>query len=116
MKTRGLTLLEIIISMVILALVMTGLANIFISSKGYILRSRRRMAGGELGRFFVDPLQMDVRQDLWNQTCLGGNNPSCPSEAVINNVNYTANYNITPVDSLELHRVIVDINWSEPQQ
>lgn len=67
MRKRGFTLLEIIISVVIFTLTVTGMANVFLTGKRWILHARSRMAGGELGKFFLDPLQMEVRQDTWDQ-------------------------------------------------
>ncbi len=41
---------------------MLGLTNLFVSGKRYILHSRARMTGGEIGRLFLDPLNMAVHQ------------------------------------------------------
>jgi Tfp pilus assembly protein PilV len=63
---KALTLFEILVSVVILALVITGLANVFVAGKRYIKYSRLRMGGGEIGKRFLDPLQTYVRQNDWN--------------------------------------------------
>lgn len=65
MKKKAVTLMEILIALVLLAIIMAGLVNLFISGKRWILHMHTRMAGGEIGRQFLDPLQMDVRQDQW---------------------------------------------------
>src|SRR3989338_5521605 len=82
MRKKGLSLLEILISTLILALLMIGLGNIFVAGKKLILHSRSRMTGGELGKNFLDPFQRLVRQDEWdtgpNQNCLAAEN--CPDE------------------------------------
>lgn len=114
---KGLTLLEIIISVLILSLLMLGLANIFISGKRYLLHARARMAGGELGRHFIDPLQMDVRQDTWDSP---GNNltviqpPFIVQTQTLNSITYNSTYNITNITGTDLRRVVVNINWNEP--
>lgn len=130
---KALTLLEILVSALILALVMTGLANIFLTGKRYILRSRARMTGGELGKLFLDPLQMAVRQDTWNQS---GNflntgttycdndpahstqqNPACPSQAdrTLDRIEYSAEYNTTsPFPNSEMRKVVTTVRWTEP--
>jgi Tfp pilus assembly protein PilV len=46
MNKKALTLFEIIVSVVILALAVTGLANVFVAGKRYIQHSRSRMTGG----------------------------------------------------------------------
>jgi prepilin-type N-terminal cleavage/methylation domain-containing protein len=63
---KGLTLVEIIVAMVLLAGVMAGLTNVFVSGSRYVLHSRSRLSSMELGKFFLDPLQNEVRQDTWN--------------------------------------------------
>lgn len=133
-KKTGLTLLEILISTIILALVMTGLANIFIAGKRYILHSRARMTGGELGKLFLDPLQMDVRQDEWNQAENSLNtvttycdsdpghaaeqNPACPlaADRLLGGIEYSAKYEISApfLPNSDLRRVKLTLTWNEP--
>lgn len=112
----GLTLLEILISTLIFALVMTGLVNLFIAAKRLTLHARSRMQAAELGRFFLDPLQMQVREDMWATNCLGTNNcASMPASETLNNIPYNATYDITDVSgtTLRLRRAKVNINWDE---
>lgn len=115
MNKKGLTLLEIIISTLILSLVMIGMVNLFISGKRWLLHSRSRMVGAELGKYFLDPLQQQVRQDTWNDptNCLGTGN--CTNETVNTaQGNYTAQYNTNPNTPItNLTRVVVNITWNE---
>jgi type II secretory pathway pseudopilin PulG len=75
MQKKALTLLEILISVIILAVTVSGLAGIFLTGKRYVLHSRLRMSGGEFGKVFIDPLQAYVREaqtaagadDAWDQ-------------------------------------------------
>jgi Tfp pilus assembly protein PilW len=116
-NSSGLSLVEILVSIVILSLVLFGFVNLFISGKRFIIHSRLRMTGGELGRYFLDPLQAHVRQDTWNQS----GNPLTPSPAyngspmAIDNVNYTPNFTVisVPVGSSEVRKVKVNIIWNE---
>jgi len=117
MSKKGLTLIEILVSCVILALVLTGLVSIFIAGKRHVLHGRSRMTASELGRYFLDPLQMQVRQDDWGANCLSQGN--CPNEIIGTaqglDRDYTATYTITnnnPINNL--NKVRVDITWSEP--
>ena len=73
MKRKGLTLVEIIVSMLILGLVMLGLSNLYISSKRWLIHARARMIAAELCRYFVDPLQNNVKFINWSTSCLGSN-------------------------------------------
>jgi len=64
-KNSGLSLVEVLVSMLILAVVIGGLTNLFLSTKELVLHLHSRMVAGKLGRYFLDPLQMYVRQDTW---------------------------------------------------
>ena len=113
--------MEIIISMVILALVITGIANVFVAGKRLILHSRSRMAGGEVGKIFLDPLQAYVRQDTWaGSNCFNTNNgsspanmtncPSVPATYTIGTSTYTPQYYISNIDT-DIKKVKAKITW-----
>jgi Tfp pilus assembly protein PilV len=115
MNKKALTLLEIIVSIIILSVTMIGLANIFISGKRYILHARARMGGGELGKFFLDPLQAEVREDTWNAP---GNNltvqPYPHMQEGVNNIIYNYTYTVAPAPgNANLRRVVAEIGWNE---
>ena len=113
-NVSGMTLTEVLVAAVILALVLAGVANIFIAEKRYILHSRSRMSGGELGKIFLDPLQMDVRQDLWSTNCLGSSSGCTSAAQIINSISYTPAYTITDVGyGTTLRRVVLQITWNE---
>jgi Tfp pilus assembly protein PilV len=109
MNKRALTLLEIIISVVILSLVVTGLVNVFVAGKEYIQHSRRRMSAGEIGKKFLDPLQAYVRQDTWSTNPLGTKNVPQSTNGI-----YTATYIVTdhPSDS-DIKKVKASVSWPE---
>jgi len=126
----GLTLIEIIVSIVIFTLVLTGLTGLFISGKNIILHSFYRLGGGELGRLFLDPLQMHVRQDTWDNAvtndlslgmryCGGASAPqaqSCASvpQRTLRGREYSGTYEVYGFGGgLDLRRVYLTINWPE---
>lgn len=114
MREKGLSLLEIIVAAVIMSLMITGLANIFIAGKRHAIHTRSRMIGGELGRSFLDPLQMDVRQDQWGSNCLSSLT-GCPGTETIDGITYTPNYTITNDSPIpNVNKVEIDITWNEP--
>ena len=131
---RGLTLMEIIVSSIIVALSLMGLANLFVLGRTQIAHSRSRMAGGEIGRVFLDPLQMQVRQDTWNagaatndltataagvRYCDGdpahAQQAHCPpaNERMLHGIGYNAEYGIDNVANTDLRRVQLTIRWQE---
>ena len=123
-KQNALTLIEILISTVVLSLVFLGLLNLFISGRRFLEHSQSRMGGGELGKVFMDPLQMQVRQSDWvdsgvttgtgNQLQLGNTITSAQS---LNGITYTATSAVYTVDAAgNLRGVQTSINWQETQQ
>jgi len=126
--------MEIIVSVLLIALVLAGMANIFVAGKRYILHSRSRIAGGDLGRYFLNPLQMDVvasekstgALDGWDQANnrlqipLGSASSTWTGAThTVNNIIYTPVYTITRVNDgagvdTGLRRVVVNISWTEP--
>ncbi|MFH0917605.1 MAG: prepilin-type N-terminal cleavage/methylation domain-containing protein [Candidatus Omnitrophota bacterium] len=139
---KGFSLVEILVASAIFSLVMLGLVSVFIAAKGQILHSRERMMSAEIGKLFIDPLQMDVRADTWaagvasNALTLtapgfpvycdsvGGHtqNKNCPpsAERKINNSFFSAEYEIydgvraTAIAGTDLRRVVTKVSWTEP--
>lgn len=113
MHKKGFSLIEIIVATFVLALVITGLAYVFLAGKRHILHTRSKIQATELGRFFLAPLQIDVRQDEWGSNCLSAGT-GCPGVQAIDNITYTPTYDITDVSGTNLRKVKVTINWTEP--
>lgn len=120
MLKKGFSLFEIIVSLIILSIAITGMVVLFTSSKKFILHGRSTFAGTELGRVFLDPLQADVRWDTWGNNCVSTNgvNTNCsPDPQVINGISYTPAYTKTQVgvtNATSLCRVTLNLNWTEP--
>lgn len=132
MKKRGLTLLEILTATIIFSLVILGLTNLFITAKMHILHSRFRMTGGEIGKLFLDPLQMHVRQDTLGVAgnalntgttyCDNGipghtQNPICPPAIqgrTIDGTPYSSQFIITNLpQNANIRKVRATISWNE---
>lgn len=116
MRNKGLSLIEIIVSLILLSSVMAGIAGIFFAGKRHVMHARDRMASGELGKSFLDPMQMQVRQDTWDSVgnSLTPNTTPVTSPAVkVDTVDYTPQYDVKAVTSKDLRKVKVKINWTE---
>ena len=126
-KEAGLTLVEILISMLIFALIMGGLANLFVATKRHILHAHSRMVASELGRYFLDRLQLHVRQDTWdtssnylnigeyrspNNPCSDYDSASWLEEPQLNNISYFSAQKVEDKDGLRKVKLI--ICWEEP--
>jgi Tfp pilus assembly protein PilV len=122
MKLKGLTLVEIIVSCIILSLVVAGLAGMFVVGKRYIAHSRSRLSAAQLTRYFLDPLQMNVSASDWGNNCLSKDpTTGCPGPVSPDDITYTPNYTINdtdpdnpdPILKLKLRTVNLTINWTE---
>jgi Tfp pilus assembly protein PilV len=115
--SSGISMLEIIISMMILALVLVGLINVFVVSRGYMAHGRSRISASQLATVFLDPLQNEVNQTSWNTSAnlLNVTTVDRVGTAVpIDGVYYTPTYNVTDQSSdTALRRVTVNITWNE---
>jgi len=129
-KQKGFSLVEVLVASVIFFLVMAGLSGVFISGNKLIIHARERMASAQLGKFFLDPLQADVRQDTWDCTgassCGGIVNRLNVSSAqvsftsqTVNSRPFSATYTVADgtIDSAlagtDLRRVSATITWDE---
>ncbi len=111
----GFTLVEILVAAVIFSLVIAGLLGVFSAGNRHLMHTRERMTGSELGKFFIDPMQMDVRQDEWDATNpLRAAGPSSPVSQTINYRNFTSGHTTESVSGTNLRRVITTITWDEP--
>ncbi|MFH1281470.1 MAG: prepilin-type N-terminal cleavage/methylation domain-containing protein [Candidatus Omnitrophota bacterium] len=110
---NGFSLFEILVSSVIFSLVMLGMVSVFISAKRLVLHARERMVSAEIGKFFIDPLQMDVKFENWGQA---GNIFTSGGSGVtqrINGVDFSGTHAVAVVAGTDLRRVITTINWTE---
>ena len=110
MHTKALTLLEIIISVVIFALVVMGLANVFVVGKRYVVHSRCRVTAAEFGKRCLDPLWQHIREDEWPTTF---NSSSFPVSYTFAGITYTSNAFASTDVSSGIKRVTTTINWTE---
>ena len=108
--------MEVLVSALIFALVLIGMANLFIAGRRYIMHARTRMTSTELGRYFLDPLQMQVRQDQWSTNCLGTGTCVNPPTKTIDNIDYNAAYNVSAgPGTTDVRKVKTTITWQEFQ-
>lgn len=110
--------MEILVSLMVLSLVFLGLLNLFISGRKYIQHSQSRITAIELGKLFMDPLQMEVRQNDWdgsgNYLTVGRIIPFDPQTKA--SVTYSATSDpVTAVGTTTLRRVKTTITWNEKQ-
>ena len=114
-KNSGFTLLEIIISTIILSLLLLGMLGVFVAGNTWVGHFRERMVSVELGKFFLDPLQDQVRQDTWAGSQLANPGSYNGISQTINNRVFNEIHTVSPtIAGTDLHRVTSTISWTEP--
>ncbi len=116
--------------MLIYAIIMGGLANLIIGTRQHSLHQRFRITAGELGRYFLERLQMQVDQSTWDaagnyltegeykssgNTCSGFDDYNVVAwlnEPVLNGITYYPAQKVIGKDGL--HKVKLTICWQEP--
>jgi len=118
----GISLLEIIVAMMILALVLVGFSNVFVVSRSYMKHSHSRISASQLGALFLEPLQNAVNQSDWDLPTnpLSTTNSGPGANRTISGVVYSPTYSLTNTTDLgdpllTLRRVQVNITWNETQ-
>jgi prepilin-type N-terminal cleavage/methylation domain-containing protein len=115
---RGFTLVEVLVASILMSIIATGLAFVFLAGKSNVLHVRSRIQAAELGRYFLTSLGNEVRQDQWGINCLqGGSCPdgSAPASNQIGNITFYNYPTVTlgfPIANLQ--KVKLRINWTEP--
>lgn len=119
-NNSALTLMEILVSLSILALVLVGLMNVFLAGRRYMYTNRSKMEGGELGKYFLDSRKTDVDQSTWGANCVGSN-VGCPADSPADlgtpvdrdyRATYTSNAGPAPTT---VRRITVNITWPREQ-
>lgn len=118
---RAVTLVELLVSVVILALIIAGLANIFVTSRRYVAWNRSRLQATEFNKQILENFTVQVRQDTWNDA----SNPlyvgtgKTNGTVTLNNILYNSSYNVSDMNNAtfqnaEMRKVRMVINWTEP--
>jgi prepilin-type N-terminal cleavage/methylation domain-containing protein len=116
-RKYGVTFIELLVSIVILAVTLSSIINLFGSAKRWIEVSQSRMTMAEITKRALGPLQMQVREDQWSigANCLSAG--ACPpTNWQIQSRNYNVAYIINrdqPINNV--NRVIVVISWTNEQ-
>lgn len=116
MKKQGFTLVEIMVSLVILALLASGLFSVFVSSRYLVARTKRRLMATEIARLEIENKRAGIiRADCWY-------NASCAPVGSWYNCN-SSNYGSFTVDcrmdngpgGADYRKMTVRVRWNEAQ-
>jgi len=102
MKRKSFTLLEVLVSAMIVAIVFAGIVGTIVAARRYILHATHRLTAVNLGRRTLENLTNAVRQDTWNSglLALGAHNDIFGAGGVfIDRDSYGASYTVNEVDT-----------------
>ncbi len=117
MNRQGVTLLEILISAVLLVLVCAGLASVFLAGKKIIGHDRSQLTALELTKYFTSAMDMQVKSSSTaplgdTTTCLY--NPAlCSPTTITLDRTYTSTVTSEAGFLPGLRRVQVTISWQD---
>lgn len=123
---KALTLLENLISLIIILLLVLIIMKVFFWGREMLIFNRPKLTAAEMAKYYLGPLHMQVRQDQWNENCLGtmnaslcGSRPDFPDPELqpeeVGLITYTPEYTISEVDGTTLRKVKVKVLWNEPE-
>lgn len=122
-EQNGFTLVEVIVSLLILLITAAGIFASFIASQNYVLRSKRRIAAVNFARAKFEELKPYVRQDTWANFTLGVNllyAPPASSQAYSESFSFGGtwtgflNYTVDNTDDTAYRAVNLTASWQEP--
>lgn len=126
MRKKGVTLVEIMVSTILVVLIVAGMAHVFVTARRYAALNRSRMQAMEFNKQILDGFAQSVRQDTWTDLTnpLGRNIENQPNATTTYNaIAYNSTFNVTAAPPLygsdkipALRKVKLIINWTEPVQ
>jgi prepilin-type N-terminal cleavage/methylation domain-containing protein len=117
MKKKGFTLVEIMVSLVILSLLASGMLSVFVSSRKLVSRSKRRLYATEIARREIDSRRDRIRADTWCLT--GGANFLDPTATWSNCASaaypgFTVECRVEGIPGRDYRKLSVRVRWNEP--
>jgi type II secretory pathway pseudopilin PulG len=113
MQKRAVTLVETLVSAVILAVVFGGLLATFFSVRNYVKRANKRLVSMNLIRHVANDLYKAVRADTWDSGDLQTGSHSNEVNVTIDNMTYTGNYTVTDLSGsgYDYRQVTINLNY-----
>lgn len=120
--SRGFSLLEIVIAMLILGLVVAGMTGLFISTNKLVIQAGHRLVALNYARQVAETLKVYVSADPNTPPNAGNaftNNNfdaiGIPSSLTEGGITYNCNYTVTnnPQNATGLRQVTITVNWAE---
>ncbi|MCF7869875.1 MAG: type II secretion system GspH family protein [Candidatus Omnitrophica bacterium] len=111
-KRKALSLVEILVSAVILAVTVMGLVSVFVSGRRYINRANKRSVAAALVTSFSRDFYRDVRADTWGSGRLRGGTHNL-DQFNIDNINYDGEYTVSGVSGRDYREVTITFQYPD---
>ncbi|MDP8289932.1 MAG: prepilin-type N-terminal cleavage/methylation domain-containing protein [Candidatus Susulua stagnicola] len=115
---KGVTLVEVVVSSLILAIAFGGLLSTFVAVRKYITRANKRLIASDLVSQTLNDLYRAVRSDEWDVGAPGGTYPlqtTAPggiNNYTIDGYNYNGNsYSVSSVAGADYRQVDIIIDY-----
>jgi len=114
MRKKSVTLMEVIVGAVILALTFGSLLAAFVATRRYVARAGSRLTSANLAKGVINDLHDEVKADTWG---VGGTkfdpNISHPETDVeIEDIIYQCDYDVSAVEGQDYREVEVTISYT----
>ena len=115
---RGISLLEIVVATILLALTVWGLTALFLTAKQLNRHSALYLSAAQISRFYLNALYRDVRADRTEtptaDNCFSSPPGGCEPTIFVDpnhNTTYTPNFEVWPYQGT--YKVRLRLNWNE---
>jgi len=119
---KGFSLLEIVISLIILGLTLAGIFSVFIAGRRYTERSRRKLVSLNVARQVIEKIKEDVRRDTWasstNRLSTGSHDAAGIYTAPVDFSDWqgTVTYQVGDAGTSGLRQATINVSWNEPSE
>lgn len=126
-KKKAVTLLEVLISAIILAVSVAGILAVFISTRKFVGRSERRVVTQNILRQILEAFPKYVNESFWDNPnnplnesshslseILNGTTPS--GEIILGYANYSGTYTVSRNPNYEYRIVTLNLSYPRPEE
>jgi prepilin-type N-terminal cleavage/methylation domain-containing protein len=116
-KKAGFTLVEIMVSMIVLALLASGFFSILVSARYMVNRTALRSAAIEVARSEMERMRMLIGSDVWWTAGAYPLQPGSWSALSLSPVDprFSTRFRVRTVPGLECREVTVQVSWNVPK-
>jgi prepilin-type N-terminal cleavage/methylation domain-containing protein len=112
-KIKGFTLVEIMVSLMILALLASGVFSVMVSMRHLVAHSKKRMGAIEVARRVIEDHRKYIRADTWDNITSPLNPSGSWSGYDYSYPPYRFRTRVDGVAGSDCRKIAVDVRWDE---